>query len=289
MDVSATARVTDASGRERPQPPEPEVPWHPSFRYFRLAQVSDEVFDAFRDLYLALESVLSAACSSNRGERDFDWVARALREVQADGFDLAPFAPEGATDPVEAIRSDLYQEARTATFHAKADRPTLLPLDAVDRSVVLDALSRLARLWLALAEHILGLRRKGGGIFAGGFDLIGSVVEDLEIRVTDDSTRAEDSETVANPGGGPVKPLESRPSPEFDAPFRRTLIGQARVEDLGELTHLAKVVAIHRPDERMFGVSQLEGRLTLGGFDVLQAVMGIRGLNVRQPRSRYAM
>jgi hypothetical protein len=59
--------------------------------------------------------------------------------------------------------------------------------------------------------------------------------------------------------------LDSRPSPEFDLPFLRTVVGEVRVEDLGELTHVAKVIAIYRPDGRLHSVSQLEGRLTLAG------------------------
>src|SRR5207248_5406917 len=99
------------------------------------------------------------------------------------------------------IRRDLYRAVRTATFHSKSVRVTLLPLDAVDRGRVLDALSRLARLYLALAHHILGLRRAGGGVFAGGFNMfIGDVVKDLQVSVTDDTKRAEKTDTVVNPG-----------------------------------------------------------------------------------------
>jgi hypothetical protein len=291
MDVPPVrVRVTDASGRERPTPPEPEVAWDPSFRYFRLAQVSDEVFDAFRNLYLALESILSGWRPPNQGEREFDWLLRALREAETDGLNLVPFAPDGSTDPAEDIRAELYGDVRTATFHAKSGRTTLLPLDAVDRGRVLDALSRLARLYLALAQHILGQRRPEGGVALGGFELsVGRVVDQFEVNVTDDPARADASDTVANPGGGTIIPMRSRPSPEFDERFLRTVAGEARVEDLGALTHLAGVVALHRPDGQLASFSQLEGRLTLGGFDTLQAVMGVRGVNVRQPRSRYGM
>jgi hypothetical protein len=285
-----TIRITDASGQEVPVPRDPDAEWHPSFRHFRLAEVSDEVFDAFRNLYLALESILSGWRPPNRGEREFDWLLRALREAEADGVKLAAFAADGSIDPPLDIRSDLYRDVRTATFHAKADRDTLLPLDAVDRGEVLDALSRIAGLYLALAEHILGMRRPGGGVFVGGFNMmVGNVVDDLDLTATDDPTRAQESDTDVNPGGGTVLQLESRPSPEFDQPFLRTVLGEARVEELNELTHVAKVVAIYRPDGRLFSVSQLEGRLTLGGFDLLQAVLGIRGENARLPRSHYPM
>ncbi len=290
MDVPpVTVRITDASGKERPASPEPETAWHPSFRYFRLAQVSEEVFDAYRNLYLALESILSTRTPLKPGERDNDWIGRALTEAAADGLNLAAFAPKGAVDPVDSIRSDLYSDTRTATFHAKTGKPALLPVDSVDRSVVLASLSRLAHLWLALVEHTLGVRRSGGGIFRAGFDLmIGNIVDELQICVTDDPVRAEKTDIVANPGGGLVKHLASRPTPELDRPFLRTLVGEASVEDLTELTHVARVVTV-TSDGTLFTAGQLEGELTLGGFDLLRVAMGIRGLNVRQPRSFYPM
>jgi hypothetical protein len=245
------------------------------------------VFDAYRNLYLALESILSTATPPNPREREADWIPRALRQAQAGGLDLAGFAPKGATDPVAAIVADLYSATRTATFHAKADKRTLLPLDSVDRSVVLDSLSRLARLYLELVLRTLGVRRPGGGMFKGGFDMfIGRGVKGLQVHVTDDPVRADRSQTVINPGGGRVRALVTRPAPELDQPFVATVMGEAKVEDLADLTHVARVVATTREGDAL-AYGQLEGHLTLGGFDEFQAVMGVRGLNVRTPRSFY--
>jgi hypothetical protein len=282
-----TGRVTDATGKEKPPPPEPKPVWHPSFRYFRLAQVSEEVFDAYRNLYLALESILSTATPPKPGEREIEWIPRALRQAQANGLNLAGFGRKDAHDPVAAIVEDLYSATRTATFHAKADKPTLLPLDAVDRSTVLDNLSRLAGLYLELVHRTLDVRRTGGGMFKGGFDmLIGGIANELEIHVTDDPVRMEKAHAVINPGGGHVRPLVTRRTPQLDQRFVATFMGETRVEDLADLTHVARVVATTREGDP-YSAGQLEAHLTLGGFDQFHAVMGIRGLNVRTPRSFY--
>jgi hypothetical protein len=55
----ATLTVTDAAGNEVPPAAPPLVPWHESFRYFRLSQTTEDLFDAYRNAFLALESVLS--------------------------------------------------------------------------------------------------------------------------------------------------------------------------------------------------------------------------------------
>jgi hypothetical protein len=49
----------DAAGNIIPPPPRPPATWHESMRYFRLAQVTDDLFDAYRNLYLALVSLLT--------------------------------------------------------------------------------------------------------------------------------------------------------------------------------------------------------------------------------------
>jgi hypothetical protein len=290
IDVpSVTVRITDASGREKPQPAEPEPVWHPSFRFFRLAQVSEEVFDAYRNLYLALESILSTASPPKPREREKDWIGRALKEAETKGMKLAAFAAPGAVDPADSIRQELYSDTRTATFHAKVGAPTLLPLDAVDRRAVLASLSRLAGLYLDLVQRTLGVRRPSGGMFRAGFDmLIGNIVEEIQIHVTDDPIPMQKTDTVINPRGGLVKPLATRAAPELDQAFLRNCIGEASVEELRELTHVARVVAT-TADGSLISGGQLEGRLTLGGFDRFQAAMGIRGVNVRPPRSFYPL
>jgi hypothetical protein len=101
-----------------------------------------------------------------------------------------------------------------------------------------------------------------------------------------DTVRIEKENTAINPGGGHVRPLVTRPTPELDQRFLATVMGEANVADLADLTHIARVVATTAEGDP-YSAGQLEGHLTLGGFDQFQAVMGIRGLNVRTPRSFY--
>jgi len=166
-------------------------------------------------------------------------------------------------------------------------RPTLLPLDSVDREDVLAALARLAGLYLALVEDTLGIRRAGGFMFGGGFDLlIGNRVGDFAIHVTDDQVRMDGNETMINPSGGLVRALETRTAPELDEGFLRFVIGEADVSDLSGLSCIARLATMTSDGDPVTG-GQLEGVLTLGGFDRFQAAMGIRGLNVRTPRSFF--
>jgi hypothetical protein len=81
-----TIEVTDSAGNVVAQPEPKPLAWHESFRYFRLSQTTDDLFDAYRNAYLALESVLSTIAPQQTNpagkvtEREGDWFKRALIE-----------------------------------------------------------------------------------------------------------------------------------------------------------------------------------------------------------------
>jgi len=121
--------VRDQFGNVVPQLPPPALPWHESFRYFRHSQITDDLFDAFRNMYLALEALLSTIApmrlkpNGRPGEGEGDWFRRALTEANKH-IQLATYAPAAlSSDPVGEIYNDLYVGHRTAIFHAKSGRP----------------------------------------------------------------------------------------------------------------------------------------------------------------------
>jgi hypothetical protein len=122
-------------------------------------------------------------------------------------------------------------------------------------------------------------------MFQGGFDMmVGGLVPELTVVATDDEVRGDKEATTVNPGGGHVASLPTRPCPELDQPFVKTIIGEASLTDLRELARISRIASVHRGGTPVtFG--RLEAPLTLGGFDAFEAVMGIRGLNARLPRT----
>jgi hypothetical protein len=96
VSLSATAEVRDASGNLVPPPPTSSPTWHESMRYFRMSQTTDDLFDAFRNIYLALESVLSHIApvrmrpNGRSDEGEGQWLKRALN-VAVQTVDLKQF------------------------------------------------------------------------------------------------------------------------------------------------------------------------------------------------------
>ncbi len=145
-------------------PPPPE--WQESARYFRLSQLTDDLFDSFRNVYLALESILDHLVPQRTTtplEREGEWFRRALAEA-GKIVNLAGHAPKGASDPVEALYDELYLSTRNLLFHAKATRAYFLPHSSPERRAVEETTRRAAYFYLALAERSsTSGRRVAGG------------------------------------------------------------------------------------------------------------------------------
>lgn len=74
---SPTISVRDPDGNEVTK--EPTIPAHQlAFRYFRLSQTSDDLYDAFRNMYLSFELLLSSKHPLRSRERERDWLERGI-------------------------------------------------------------------------------------------------------------------------------------------------------------------------------------------------------------------
>jgi hypothetical protein len=93
---------------------------HAAYRYFRYSQAASTVFDAYRNTFLALESVLDHIASKQHGEGETAWLARALAvAVLQHGADPASFVKTPGKNPVESFIDAHYAAVRCAVFHAK--------------------------------------------------------------------------------------------------------------------------------------------------------------------------
>jgi hypothetical protein len=151
-----------------PQPP-PVLPWEPAFRYYRYAQLAEDVFESYRNLYLAFESVLSTYIPSAGAIGDRNWTKQALMAVAAGGFDLSPYVPPRTVHVVDVLFREQYEAHRCALFHAKTDQKPLLPGYIADRQKVLRAHARLSDLMSRLLSHRFSIQQQTGGITPYGF------------------------------------------------------------------------------------------------------------------------
>ncbi|GAA4345509.1 hypothetical protein GCM10023087_07560 [Microbacterium rhizosphaerae] len=236
--ISAQVEARDSAGNRIPAPVAPTRTWHPSMRYYRIAEATVDLFDSYRNTYLALESILSdmvppstsagaakqswlqrslkkvrarigaapAPVAANRPESESIWLKRALRQVEQ-VVDLTTFAPPGSKRSApNAIFDDLYSNFRTATFHAKKDRPVLTPHELTVRKTLIAARVRYANLYRSLAAEHLNSRYGASNLSNAAFrSVLASTVVNPEVYVSEDPTAHTDEpegEYELAPAGG---------------------------------------------------------------------------------------
>ena len=107
-------------------PPVPQTPLHhPGFRFFRLSQVTDDLYDAFRNMYLAFECLLSTRHPKTQ-RQEIQWLTDALT-ASAQDLQISALCPAGTTDPVAHIIARVYNGARLPLFHAKDGKTYFAP------------------------------------------------------------------------------------------------------------------------------------------------------------------
>lgn len=154
--------VKDAQGNVVP-PVQVTPTHHIGFRFYRLAQASDDLYDAFRNMYLAFESLLSTKCPKGK-EMEIDWLRASLGAVTVD-LNLASLMPSHVPDPVTHVVDTVYRGARLPLFHAKDGRAYFAPSRGPsDRLAVETALSLLTKIVLRMADVWHSARRRSSWV-----------------------------------------------------------------------------------------------------------------------------
>jgi len=203
IEVEATIQILDKEGKEKPTPPESIPDWLPTLRYFRFSQSESDLYDAYRYLYLSFESLLQDIIPITPGEREVDWMNRALTEIGKQ-VRLVNFVPNGV-DPIQYIIGVYYEHFRCKIFHAK-NRNYILPHESIDTKKLTDAFIGLSVLWREIAKTFKNIPMKGGVITYQGFmffmDPVGT--QGFEHQFTEDPSPVDLSLTQINPLGHPV-------------------------------------------------------------------------------------
>lgn len=270
----------------------PQREWYESLRYYRVSESSTDLYDSFRNLYLALEALLSRAVPPNgKTERETVWLKRALREV-ARTVDLAPYAPK--TSQVEAasdaIHQELYVDLRTAIFHAKTGRATWAPQDWSSRPLLIEARVRYARLFRALAAAYLNTPYPGGGFFKPAWeDWIEKVLGSQEVFVSNDPTDIDDEPTGEHqlaPTGGDFLELPTVAADDMASDWRRGRKGVETASTINEtLGEVRRFGTLH--EGQLAYLESLRAPLITDGVDDLEVVFLVEGRNYGAPRQDF--
>jgi hypothetical protein len=253
-------------------------------RFYRQAQVADDIFDALRSLWLATENLLDSLTPWQRREKEGEWLKRALKGA-SNHVDLSRYLPPTTKFPHNAAHDYFYDELRTHLFHAKASRNPALPAEADSITHLVERHERLTRLYLDLLQATVGVRRDiGGGLTYAGFDLaFGNLDTNSTLQVTDDASPVRVDDTAVNPAGGEVVSAPLTRSSKLSRPGRRVLVAEIAGEQVARLEAVRRLSVLN--DATLIASEMIDGRLELADIEILRGQYTIRLHNIQQPKS----
>lgn len=286
--LKVKVQVQDAGGNVIEQP-HPEREWYESLRYYRVSESSTDLYDSFRNLYLALEALLSSVVPPSKGERETDWLTRALRDVDHK-VALASYAPASQKVAIDGIHQELYVELRTAIFHAKAGRATWAPQDWSSRALIVDARVRYARMFRALAATYLNTPYPAGGFFKAAWEgRTEKILSSQEVFVSNDPTEIDDEpigEHQLGPAGGSFLKLPTVAADYMATDWCRGRKGVETAATINEaIGQVRRFGTLH--DGQLAYLESLRAPLVVDGVDNLEVFFLVEGRNYGAPRQDF--
>ena len=269
-------------------PPAPSHPRHHiSFRYYRLAQTTDDLFDAYRNMYLAFEALLSSQHPKSEGEWEVVWLRRALKAA-TNTIQLGDLGVSPGHDLVESVVDAVYRDARLPLFHAKEGRGYFAPQDsASSRQVVSRALDVLTHIVLRMAEAWYDVRRMGGGVFFGWvYDNATAQLAECYVYATSYDGPFDPCEhDLSHPRFQTAAKLPSRLAPELQRGPEPALFAAANGVDLSLVKPVRRIEVVK--SDHPYIAQILDAELELEGVARFEVLMHIRVMNLNQPRSLF--
>lgn len=289
VSMEASATVIDEDGNEVEVESDP-TEWHESLRYFRLAQNTDDLFDAYRNLFLALELILSERVPINSGERESDWLKRALKDVHS-SIGIDNYADDPG-NPVDSIYKSQYVGIRCEMFHAKKSKDRLLPHDEDDRQKVEEAIGDLARLVVDTIKDTISVNRASGVMTNVGFEQTMQWMKSgqgAEVLVSSDDSPVHKSESVEHKAWTPRVSLPTEFSEELSEPGLMAVLGQDDPGNHldGQSIYRLGLVQKRADSDRLVVVSPVFDGLSVDGIDVLEVGIGIQLNNANSVRTNF--
>jgi hypothetical protein len=261
---------------------------HIGFRYYRLAQTTDDLYDAYRNMYLAFEALLSSRFpKKKRGETEREWLVRGLSAASAT-VSLVDLVPSTELDPTAAVLKIIYGNARLPLFHAKEGEAAYAPHDSpANRKVVADALNILTRIVLRMAEAWFDARRMGGCVALGWFyGVTSKILEEASMLASDDPSPADQSEeNLTHPRFKNALKFSMRLAPELQKGSAPAVLGCITDAELKAISALRRVDLVS--SELPLLMLTMDAELTVEGIARLEVLLHSRANNLNQPKSLF--
>jgi hypothetical protein len=266
-------------------PPTPVIPmYHIGFRFYRLSQASDDLYDAYRNIYLAFEILLSSRYPKTK-KREINWLRQSLDSASAD-LELLSLVPAGTADPIAHILTTIYDGARLPLFHAKDGKAYFAPVQSsADREIVVSALATLTQIVIRMADKWFSARRLSGWVNLKIFEQQNPILfaktqfvltDNLGFALKDDLG----SESIKNGISFPANFSDS-----YCGEQRHNLTGSIAISALASRRRLHALYLVNEK-ESLIGLSP-DTTIDLMGFDTFEVLLFLRSRNASAPKYIY--
>lgn len=285
MGISAQVEIRDKDGNIKPQPSAPEPVWTWAFRYYRLSQASNDIFEAYRNLFLSFEALLNKLYPKDNNEREVDWLKRCLTSIAGD-ISLETCVPEGTEDKVAYIIQQQYKKIRCKLLHAKHP-DALLPHAQINPTDVLAAYEALLRLWQHIAAKKFFISLGGGVITYGGFRLMmdNAFSKGITFYFIEDSSPTKSEDREISPLRKQVIQFDNSEYLGQSRPGFVALQGRIRVTNKFDKMPIYRICSTR--DDILYTVSHISSALIPIGVDDLETMHEIRLINEGQPKTYF--
>lgn len=287
LGVSATGDVYDRDGNPKPTPPVPPPVWTPALRFYRLSQASSDLYEAYRNLWLGLEALLSTISAKRADEGERKWLRRVLAEIGA-RIDVRPLLSDNR-DLADYMVADQYERMRCYLFHAKPEDGMAVPTLPDPEALAL-AYAQLIRIWRDIAHHFIGVRQGGIGVVTyEGFKalLFTPFSSGLGVVYSDARAPVGNDDTQINPSGEARIELENPRYQDGAMPGLVSVSASLLTEGQDSLPVLWRFGCEIGPEKKLFCVGRVEGGLRLSGIDQLDILQVFRLKNASSPKVSF--
>lgn len=283
MSVNASLIVKDKDGNIIPELTKPPVNWIPAFRYYRLSQSSRDLYEAYRNLFLGLESMLIIICPKTKNEGERKWLSRALCEVNRKSPLLA-LVPKNCSDPVAYLVESQYDSIRLKLFHAKTK--TILPYENFDPTVVLTAYENLLKLYLQIAIKYFDINRAGGVITYQGFKLMTNNIfkKPFTYYATGDPSVPTKEDVTITPLDFPIFSFDENKYEGEIRPGRALMVG-VLTDSLLQIDVIHKLFS--KVENTLFSISYIKDGIYPLGVNRLETHEIFRLINKSRPKTIF--
>lgn len=285
IKTSLSVEVRDKDGNIKPPDPIPEPIWTWAFRYYRLSQASQDIFEAYRNLFLSLEALLNNIRPKLPKEGERTWLKNALSEI-ATKVQLEKHTLAASANLVEDFMENQYTNIRCRLFHAKYP-DALLPHEELNPTDVLVAYEALLQLWRDIAETYFQVPRAGGVVTYQGFKFLmdGLFKRPLSLYFTEDNSLPRKDDTQVSPLGLTTFEFEQSMYLGETKPGNVSWQGKISILDIHKYLSIHRVCSL--VDKTLLNVDFIKDGLSPSGVDVFQTHQIMRLSNRGQPKTTF--